>query len=299
MSLNYNQNLQEFELFVFTVALVVGASISINPILILEFANDESSGGDVSTIEEIDGDILDPTHPFQTEKRSEELKNNIKKGLEIVIGTEEGTRYVANLPEAGSGPDNLDNSNNEFNNESNNPPSGDTQPTYGTDSQSQILQTNPLTDIPMIKQPDSILDKIQSVMEDSDDSSMQDCTERGPEVNLDHCNFRSANLYGTVLTDADLRDVDFSNAVLQSAYLRGADFSDANLNGANLRGADLIGANLEGASLLDTDFTGAKLTNECLPAGTSFEVDLNGDDVNDLFVVRLPYFDPFCVSLVK
>ena len=67
--------------------------------------------------------------------------------------------------------------------------------------------------------------------------------------------FHSANLYGTDLTDANLRDAN-----LCGADLRGANLCDANLRGADLRGANLTGAKLTGADLYDADLTGAELT---------------------------------------
>ncbi len=300
MSLTHNQILEvQLTLAVFTVALVAGASISINPISILEFANDESYGSDVSVIEEIDGDILDPNHPFQVEQRSEELKNTIKKGGKIIIVTEEGTRYVANFPEAGSGPENPDIWDNELSNQPNNP-LGNTDPNYVTDSQNPILKNNPLIPIAISKQSDSILDKIQSVMEDSDQSSMEHCTQRGPESDLHQCDFSGANLYGTVLTVADLRSADFSGANLRSAFLRGADFSAANLSSADLRGAFLGDANLEGANLSDTKFSGAILVSDCIPFGKLIQYDLNSDNLYDVNLEGWGYFsNGMCLSIVK
>jgi len=103
-----NQNFQDPLTFaIIAIALIAGMFISTNP-LILEFSNMESS--ERLTFEEIDGDILDPTHPFQVEKSLEELKNAIKQVVRIIIPTERVLEYVANLPEAGSGPENPNNS---------------------------------------------------------------------------------------------------------------------------------------------------------------------------------------------
>ncbi len=103
-----NQNFQDPLTFaIIAIALIAGTFISTNP-LILEFSNMESS--ERLTFEEIDGDILDPTHPFQVEKSLEELKNTIKQVVRIIIPTERALEYIVNLPEAGSGPENPDNS---------------------------------------------------------------------------------------------------------------------------------------------------------------------------------------------
>jgi uncharacterized protein YjbI with pentapeptide repeats len=61
------------------------------------------------------------------------------------------------------------------------------------------------------------------------------CTARGPNVDLNGCDFSGANF-------------------------RGVDLSGANLSGADFSGADLSGANLSGANLINTDFTNANLS---------------------------------------
>jgi len=178
-----NQFSKELSLFVvFTIALVAGASISINP-LIFEFTNNESS--DTPIIEEIDGDILDPTHPFQVEKRLEELKNTIKKGVRIVIPTERVLEYISNLPEAGSGPKNPNSSVGDFNNQPNDSFTENIKSNFGKDSQNQNLQKNILID--SSSNEASVLDRVQSVLESTDESFVKHCTDRGPGAKLQHC----------------------------------------------------------------------------------------------------------------
>jgi len=60
------------------------------------------------------------------------------------------------------------------------------------------------------------------------------------------------------------------------------------LNGANLRYVNLEGANLDGASLIDTDLTGA--TIDSCQLGEKIGVDLNGDDVIDVYVIKYYYY---------
>ena len=72
-------------------------------------------------------------------------------------------------------------------------------------------------------------------------------------ADLRDANLRYADLCGTNLRDANLRGADLRYADLCGANLRGADLRDANLRDADLRGADLCGANLCGANLRDAD----------------------------------------------
>ena len=109
-------------------------------------------------------------------------------------------------------------------------------------------------------------------------------------------------VYRCVLSEADLRDVDFSGAfmgcpIMNDADLRGALFGGAretdtwSLKGANLEGVDLSGldlrrsgleganlrtANLSGADLSDADFTEADLTDADLRGA-----NLEGADLED------------------
>ncbi|HAK3429689.1 TPA: pentapeptide repeat-containing protein [Salmonella enterica] len=74
-----------------------------------------------------------------------------------------------------------------------------------------------------------------------------------------------ANLCGTDLRGANLRDADLCGADLRGANLCGTDLCGANLRGANLRDADLCGANLRDADLRGTDLRGANLRDADLP----------------------------------
>ncbi len=293
----HEQILQE-RLDVITLALMIGVSISIYPILIFEFTNDQSSDNNIPVFEEIDGDILDPTHPFQVENRFEELKKTIREGVRIVAHTENILEYITNLPDAGGGPENPNNSGGDFNNESDNSLTGNIKSNFGKDSQNPNLQNNLLIDV--TNNEASVLDKVQSVLEDMDVSFVEYCTNRGPEVKLQYCNFVDANLYGTVLTGADLSDADFTGANLQSAFLKNADLSGTDLTGTNLRYAYLVGANFEGANLSNTDFTRAILSEKCLPDGKPMFFDLNGDNLNDVQLLEYRYHNNwFCITYMK
>ena len=99
-----------------------------------------------------------------------------------------------------------------------------------------------------------------------------DCTLRGPGVDLHGCdlsgadlrtvNLSGANLSLVDLTDADLLDADLSVANLAFtdlsgafAFCCGANFFGANLPGANLSGADLEATNFSGTNLPGADLT--------------------------------------------
>ena len=295
MSLDYKQNSQDVELILFTLAIVAGASISINPIFPFEFTNEENTNSDVPVFEEIEGDILDPTHPFQVEQRSEELKNTIKKGRKIIMVTEEGTRYVANFPEAG-GPSNFDNTKNGPNN---NP--GNTNTNFGTSTQGSSFQNLPFIDKPITEQPVSTIDKVQLALENSAQSSLDRCKVRqGHGLDLHGCNFMNVNFYGAVFSGSDLSGTDFSGANLRYAYLRGADLSGANLSGADLRGANLEDVNLEGANLSGSYLSGAIFgSGTCLQDGLSAEVDLNGDNLYDTNLEILHVMSLWCIIVAK
>jgi len=78
-----------------------------------------------------------------------------------------------------------------------------------------------------------------------------------------------ANLFGTHMTDAELRGADLDGAYLGAAELNGADLSGARLAGAKLPGADLHGANLSGAdlraaNLFRTNLSGVDLSGAIL-----------------------------------
>ena len=60
--------------------------------------------------------------------------------------------------------------------------------------------------------------------------------------------FRGAVLRWADLRCSDLRDANLSHAQLEFACLKGADLTGADLGGACLKGADLSHAQLEGAS---------------------------------------------------
>uniref|UniRef100_UPI004056DEA0 pentapeptide repeat-containing protein n=1 Tax=Candidatus Electronema sp. TaxID=2698783 RepID=UPI004056DEA0 len=73
-----------------------------------------------------------------------------------------------------------------------------------------------------------------------------------------------AELYYSILTDANLQGVQLEKACLGGANLDGANLAGANLKDADLRGANLRRANLKGANLEGAGLTGAILTGTIL-----------------------------------
>lgn len=95
----------------------------------------------------------------------------------------------------------------------------------------------------------------------------------------------TANLCGTDLSAANLKDANLRGADLCGAYLREANLSNANLGEANLRGADLTRANLTkvnlagavlyGADLNDANLAYANLHRASLRGASFFSANLN------------------------
>lgn len=110
---------------------------------------------------------------------------------------------------------------------------------------------------------------------------------------------QGANLFESLLIDADLTDGDLAGANLAQADLDGANLSQADLTGANLRGtflgnttfeeailcgvdlreAELIGTDLSYATLDGVDLTGMDLSFASLVGSSLIEVNLNGADL--------------------
>jgi len=113
----------------------------------------------------------------------------------------------------------------------------------------------------------------------------------GYRVNLQRVHLDGANLYGSVLTKADLRNSQLQRAVLQLAYLEGANLSgadmdrtilsEARLPKAQLGGAHLTNADLNCANLTEANFLGADLSNALLVgADLSGATDLSADQLS-------------------
>lgn len=94
-------------------------------------------------------------------------------------------------------------------------------------------------------------------------------------ADLSGANLRGADLraflYGTNLSEANLRDADLSRA-----YLRGADLSEANLHYADLSEANLFRAKLQEANLVGTDISGAHLKKANL-----FKINCSDIEIED------------------
>lgn len=74
------------------------------------------------------------------------------------------------------------------------------------------------------------------------------------EAILQDACFQYGDFRATILTGANMRNVDLKKANLKNADLIGADLREADLSGADLKGALLVGANLNGAILTDAIF---------------------------------------------
>ena len=90
------------------------------------------------------------------------------------------------------------------------------------------------------------------------------------EADLSGADLREADLAGADLTDAILVSANPIAADLSDAVLTGADLSDANLIRADLTGAELTGANLSEALLFDADLSDANLIEVCFDANTQW-----------------------------
>lgn len=76
------------------------------------------------------------------------------------------------------------------------------------------------------------------------------------------------NLAGIILTEIDLRNVNFSGSDLRSACLSRSDLSGANFQNANLSTCRITQANLQNANFTNailsySDLTGSNLENAC------------------------------------
>lgn len=86
-------------------------------------------------------------------------------------------------------------------------------------------------------------------------------------ADLSEANLFRANLTGAYMNKANLHNANLYKADLRVVNLRGADLRVADLHGANLRGAYMSGADLRGAYMNGADLRGADL--RCVKYGTS------------------------------
>jgi uncharacterized protein YjbI with pentapeptide repeats len=101
-----------------------------------------------------------------------------------------------------------------------------------------------------------------------------------------HCTREpAANLSGTRLEEADLREADLSHALMRGANLCGAKLDSASLryvdlSGASLDRASLAGANVEGTRLTAASLVGANLRNAQATAADFQRADLSRADLS-------------------
>lgn len=94
------------------------------------------------------------------------------------------------------------------------------------------------------------------------------------------------DLSEAILSEMNLREVDFSRANLVAAYLGGVNLSQANLSKANLAGATLIEANLWLANLSKADFRKAFLTGANLTNAKAIQVNLSDAYLSEALIAR-------------
>ena len=109
-------------------------------------------------------------------------------------------------------------------------------------------------------------------------------------------NLAGANLVGTLLTNAALRNANLSGAKLWLANLKLADLREANLREAKLsvallKGADLSEANLRQAAVSLSNLRGADLSKAELKGARAFRANLRGANLSraNLSKVTVPW----------
>ncbi|GAB4326321.1 MAG: hypothetical protein Kow0059_22750 [Candidatus Sumerlaeia bacterium] len=122
------------------------------------------------------------------------------------------------------------------------------------------------------------------------------------DFNFSKCNLAAANLFNADLTGADftganLSYANFQRANLANAYLTGAECAvtqfqganmvDANLDGAQMRNARLMGAYLVGASMLDANLEGANLRGATLKFANLLGANLTGANVDETDLTKV------------
>jgi hypothetical protein len=108
-------------------------------------------------------------------------------------------------------------------------------------------------------------------------------------VDLSEANLFGTRLFGAHLREANLCGADLRGAILFGTRLFGAYLREANLRGANLRWAylreaNLDGADLRGAILMRTDLTGANLTGCRIFGLAAWKLKLEGATQQNLVI---------------
>jgi hypothetical protein len=116
------------------------------------------------------------------------------------------------------------------------------------------------------------------------DLSMADLTGAFlSQANLEGAKLQAANLQGAILQGASLSKAQLSWAKgLSEADLRDVNFSGANLSWTDLHGSDLIGADLSAAILYKANLRGATIHQS-----TFYKADLRGADLRDADLFRV------------
>ena len=91
-------------------------------------------------------------------------------------------------------------------------------------------------------------------------------------ADLSHTSLRKVKLMGAILRDTNLSGADLSYADLSDAYLRNAKLIGAKLVGANLSAADLSGADLTDANLEGAELSDVNLIDATMPDGKSYNI---------------------------
>jgi uncharacterized protein YjbI with pentapeptide repeats len=96
------------------------------------------------------------------------------------------------------------------------------------------------------------------------------------QTNLRKVDFTAAHLQGALLDQAQLQGAAFTNAELQGAYLDAAHLQGVQLDGAHLEAASLGGAQLQGALLFGAKLYGSKLDGAQLQGASLDAAGLRG-----------------------
>ena len=118
---------------------------------------------------------------------------------------------------------------------------------------------------------------------------------------FDRANFTGANLQGTLMQSASLKNANLFLANLQDANLSRAKLNYANLTGANLQGAVLEGAQLEGANLYhanlqSANFYRAQLQGVVFVGANLQKANLRGVDLSTVVGLTQEQLNRACVD---
>lgn len=109
--------------------------------------------------------------------------------------------------------------------------------------------------------------------------------------NLRRSRLRRFDFCGINLSEANLREADFTDGFLSNADLSKADLKDANLSGVRLVGANLSGADLTQANLSGVNLEGANLNEARLRSANLSGVNLKGANLNHASLVGTIFAD--------